>query len=173
MTVDELDPDDDLRRRFDERELLREAEEAAAEFERSTRTLRDVIDAAMLAGDSVEIEVGEVTVAGQPVGSSDSLVQVHVGPAVRCVNLAAVAVVSVIPGEGGPSHPTGTGDLSLMAFLRSLMSTPPDGPVELVTTSGHRWTGRVVGVAGDHIELETLEGYLRACRLASIAYIEG
>lgn len=121
MGAEQLDPDDELRRRLDERELLREAEEAAAQLERSTRTLRDVIDAAMLADDTVELEVGAVTVTGHPVATSDSLVQVHLGGAVRYVNLAVVSTVSVIAGEGGPASDAGGPEApSLRKFLRSL-----------------------------------------------------
>lgn len=52
------------------------------------------------------------------------------------------------------------------------MSTSPDGSVTVVATSGHRWTGRVVGVAADHVELDNDDGDLRACRLANVAYVE-
>lgn len=172
MSTGQLDPDDDLRRRFDEREVLREAEEAAAQLERSTRTFRDVIDAAMLAGDAVELQVGAATVAGQVVGVSDSLVHVSDGDLIRYVNFAAVSCVGVTDAEDTRSQRAESANLTLLAFLRSLMSTPPDGAVTIVATSGDRWTGRVVGVAADHIELEDDDGNLRACRLANVAYVE-
>jgi hypothetical protein len=171
MSAEQLDPDDDLRRRLDEREFLREAEEAAAQLERSTRTLRDVIDAAMLAGNKVELEVGAVTVSGCPVGTSDSLVQVEAAGVIRYVSLGAVTVVGVVAGDASGSA-TGAEDLSLMRLLRSLMATPPDGSVQFTTTSGRAWVGRLVGVADDHVELETDDGQLRAIRLESIATIE-
>lgn len=172
MSADHVDPDEEFRRRFDEREILREAEEAAAQVERNTRTLGDVIGAAMLEGDSVVLEVGDVTVKGHPLATSESLVQVQVGAAVRHVNVAAVASVSVIPEKAPPVRTDGVRDMSLKGFLRDLVSRPPDGPIRLVTTSGQQWIGRVIGVAEDHVELESDEGYLRACRLENVAFVE-
>jgi len=172
MSADHVDPDEDFRRRFDERELLREAEEAAAQVERNTRTLGEVIGAAMLDGDTVVLEVGDVTVKGRPLATSDSLVAVQVGAAVRHVNVAAVASVSVIPENAPPVRTPGANDQSLKGFLRGLVSSPPGGTVQFVTTSGQQWTGQVIGVADDHVELESDDGYLRACRLENVAFIE-
>ncbi|HEX9856322.1 MAG TPA: hypothetical protein VGC47_13495 [Acidimicrobiia bacterium] len=172
MSADQVDPDDDFRRRLDEREILREAEEAAAQVERNTRTLGEVIGAAMLDGDLVVLEVGDVTVKGHPLSTSESLVQVQVGTAVRHVNLAAIAGVSVIPEKAPPVRTDGPSGLSLKGFLRDLVSRPPDGSIRLVTTSGQQWMGRVIGGADDHVELESDEGYLRACRLENVAFIE-
>lgn len=172
MGGDRVDPDNDFRRRFDEREILREAEEAAAQVERNTRMLGEVVEAAMLEGDTVVLEVGDLTVKGHALATSESLVQVQVGAAVWYVNLAAIASVSVIPENAAPVRTDGASDLSLKGFLRDLVSRPPDGPIRLVTTCGQQWMGRVIGVADDHVELESDDGYLRACRLESVAFIE-
>lgn len=172
MSAEQRDPDDDLRRRLDEREFLREAEAAAEQLERNTRTLMDVVSAAAAEGHSVVLDVGAVTVAGNPVAVNDSVAQVAVGADLRLVNLAAVTAVSVVGSEksAGVAEALDTG-LSLVGLLRSSMTHDDAEPVRLVTTSGREWQGRVVGVADDHVELEADDGSLHACRLDSLAYV--
>lgn len=173
MSADQLDPDEEIRRRFDERELLREAEDAAEQLDRNTRTLADVIEAAVVDGNRVELEVGSVMVSGFPFAVNATVVRVRDGAATRLVNMAAVGSASVIPSDepSATSDPP-DGDLSLIGLLRGWMTADDAEPVRLVTTLGKQWEGRLVGVAEDHLELEADNGSLHACRIPNVAYLE-
>lgn len=172
MSADQRDSDDEFRRRFDEREMLREAEDAAEQLERNTRTLADVVAAAIVDGDSVALEVGSVTVSGLPIAVTDTLVHVESGAVIQAVNLAAATSVSVVHSDELPATSEApSAELSLKGLLRGWMTAEDAKAVRLLTTSGKELEGRLVGVAEDHLELEASDGSLHACRLDNVAYL--
>lgn len=168
---EQLDPDEGYRRRFDEQELLRAAEEAQEQLERNTRTLGEFLSEAMLQGDEVTVELGEVSITGHVLGVNWSLVRVRALDHDVDLNLDAVTSVRVTSGDAARAAHVEDLPVAFVGRLRQLTGEHYESRVRLVTTSSRELSGQVEAASEGHVEFRSEEGGLWAIPMQRVAYV--
>lgn len=172
MTEHQIDPEDEYRRRFKDRALQREIEEAAEQLERNTRSLTDVFSEYMERGDQVEIAVGSRRWTGFIVGIGADVVTLEAEGATVDVALRAVSVARLVSaGAVGGGESVGDHCASFIARLRELAGASADAVVELGGDGLPTISGQVRAAAESHVELTTTSGDPLVVSVAAIGFV--
>lgn len=172
MTEQQIDPDDQYRSRFDERELQREIEGAAEQLERNTRTLADVLVEHMERSDELQIRIASGRWIGYIVDVGPDVVRVATDAATVDIALGAVSLVRVwAAGTGtGPAVRSGHG-VSFIARLRALAGANAGVVVEIGGDRLPTLVGQLRAVAESHVELATSGDEVVVVPVAAIGFL--
>lgn len=171
MTTD-FDPDERIREDLDVREMQREVEAAEEQLERNTRALVDVFIEFMERGDSVELVVGQLRVAGQISGVGADLVTLDVGERRADISLSQLTSARVTGHRASPGRAYEPTDAeTVVSRLRELAGARAGTVAELSGPSLETVKGTVVAVSSAHIELITPSGEHWVVALSSIGVI--
>lgn len=172
MTEHQIDPEDEYRRRFKDRALQREIEEAAEQLERNTRSLTDVFTEYMERGDEVEVTIGSRRWMGFVVGVGADVVTLESKRAIVDVALRAVSVVRVKSlGSGGGRDSRSRHCASFIATLRELAGASAGAIVELGGEGLPTLAGELRAAGESHVEMTTTSGDQVIVSLAAIGFV--
>lgn len=171
MTTDS-DPDERFREDLDVREMQREIEAAEEQLERNTRALADVFIEFMERGDSVEVLVGQLRIAGQILGVGADLVMLDAGERRADVSLSQLTSARVTAPKAGPGRAYEPSNAeTLVSRLRELAGARAGTAAELSGPAFAPVTATVVAVSKGHVELTTPAGEHWVVPLSSIGVI--
>lgn len=152
----DFDPDERYREDLDVREMQREVEAAEEQLERNTRALADVFIEFMERGDSVEVLVGQLRIAGQIRGVGADLVTLDAGERRADISMSQLTSARVTAHKAGPGRAyEPAGAETVVSRLRELAGARAGTVAELSGPTLTPVTGSVVAVSGGHVELTT------------------